>query len=50
MGHICRGGCRGSSYFTSGNRFENIYCCYPKKKERRSIPAELRAEEHAHNV
>ncbi len=35
MGHICRGGCRGSCYFTSGNRFENPYCCYPNKKSRK---------------
>lgn len=26
---ICRGGCRGSCYFTSGSLFENPYCCYP---------------------
>lgn len=32
MGHICRGGCRGSCYFTTGYRFENPYCCYPDKK------------------
>lgn len=32
MGYICRGGCRGSCYFTSGNRFENPYCSYPDKK------------------
>lgn len=25
---VCRGGCRGSSYFTSGMLFENPYCCY----------------------
>jgi radical SAM protein with 4Fe4S-binding SPASM domain len=30
-GQICRGGCRGSSYFTSGSFFENPYCCYPGK-------------------
>jgi len=32
-GARCRGGCRGSSYFTSGSLFENIYCCYPGKAE-----------------
>jgi radical SAM protein with 4Fe4S-binding SPASM domain len=31
-GPICRGGCRGSCYFTTGNRFENPYCCYPEKR------------------
>ena len=31
-GGICRGGCRGSCYFTTGSRFENPYCCYPGKK------------------
>lgn len=30
-GKICRGGCRGSCYFTTGSRFENAYCCYPGK-------------------
>lgn len=30
-GLICRGGCRASCYFTSGDRFENRYCCYPNK-------------------
>lgn len=28
-GSICRGGCRGSSYFSSGSCFESRYCCYP---------------------
>ena len=28
-GHICRGGCRGSSYFNSGSLFESRYCSYP---------------------
>lgn len=28
-GEICRGGCRGSSYFSTGSPFENAYCCYP---------------------
>lgn len=28
-GSICRGGCRGSSYFNSGSLFENRYCSYP---------------------
>jgi len=32
-GARCRGGCRGSSYFTSGSLFENIYCCYPGKPQ-----------------
>jgi len=30
-GEKCRGGCRGSSYFTTGSLFENRYCCYPGK-------------------
>jgi radical SAM protein with 4Fe4S-binding SPASM domain len=25
----CRGGCRGSNFFTKGTFFENAYCCYP---------------------
>jgi radical SAM protein with 4Fe4S-binding SPASM domain len=25
---LCRGGCRGSCYFTAGSLFENPYCCY----------------------
>jgi len=28
-GMICRGGCRGSCYFTTGSLYENAYCCYP---------------------
>jgi radical SAM protein with 4Fe4S-binding SPASM domain len=28
-GSICRGGCRGSSYFNSGSLFESRYCSYP---------------------
>ena len=32
-GTLCRGGCRGSSRFTSGSCFENPYCCYPGKNE-----------------
>ncbi|MFZ0946451.1 MAG: radical SAM protein [Syntrophobacteraceae bacterium] len=28
-GSICRGGCRGSSYFNSGSSFESRYCSYP---------------------
>ena len=28
-GSICRGGCRGSSYFSSGSLFESRYCNYP---------------------
>jgi radical SAM protein with 4Fe4S-binding SPASM domain len=28
---ICRGGCRGSCYFTAGMLFENPYCCYRGK-------------------
>jgi radical SAM protein with 4Fe4S-binding SPASM domain len=28
-GSICRGGCRGSSYFSSGSCFESRYCSYP---------------------
>jgi radical SAM protein with 4Fe4S-binding SPASM domain len=31
-GAVCRGGCRGSSYFTTGSHYENSYCCYPGKK------------------
>lgn len=32
-GAICRGGCRGSCYFTTNSKFENLYCCYPEKKQ-----------------
>ncbi|MBU7045879.1 MAG: radical SAM protein [Theionarchaea archaeon] len=31
-GEICRGGCRGACYFTTGSPFENAYCCYPGNK------------------
>ena len=31
---ICRGGCRGSCFFTSGGLFENTYCCYPNAHNR----------------
>jgi radical SAM protein with 4Fe4S-binding SPASM domain len=30
-GSICRGGCRGSSYFNSGSFFESRYCSYPRR-------------------
>ena len=30
-GELCRGGCRGSCYFTTGSLYENAYCCYPGK-------------------
>jgi radical SAM protein with 4Fe4S-binding SPASM domain len=33
-GSICRGGCRGACYFTSGSLFDNRYCCYPEKRTR----------------
>jgi radical SAM protein with 4Fe4S-binding SPASM domain len=28
-GSACRGGCRGSSYFSTGSLFESLYCSYP---------------------
>ena len=28
-GSVCRGGCRGTCYFTTGSLYENVYCCYP---------------------
>jgi radical SAM protein with 4Fe4S-binding SPASM domain len=28
-GSICRGGCRGSAYFSTGSLFESRYCSYP---------------------
>ena len=28
-GHLCRGGCRGSSYFNTGSLYESRYCSYP---------------------
>lgn len=31
MGKICRGGCRGSNLFCSGNLYENYFCQYNKK-------------------
>jgi len=31
-GSICRGGCRGSSYFSSGSLFESRYCNYPGRR------------------
>jgi radical SAM protein with 4Fe4S-binding SPASM domain len=32
-GTVCRGGCRGTCYFTTDSKFENPYCCYPGKKK-----------------
>ena len=26
--YICKGGCRQLNNFTSGNKYENLYCCY----------------------
>lgn len=34
-GSICRGGCRGSSYFSSGSLFESRYCNYPGRPNHR---------------
>jgi len=34
-GPICRGGCRGMCYFTTGSLYDNRYCCYPGKPQRR---------------
>lgn len=31
-GPVCRAGCHGLCYFTTGSIFENPYCCYPKMK------------------
>ncbi len=33
----CRGGCRGTCYFTKGSLFENGYCCYPGKPARTGV-------------
>jgi radical SAM protein with 4Fe4S-binding SPASM domain len=33
MGEICRGGCRGSNLFCSGNLYENYFCQYNKKQK-----------------
>ncbi len=27
VGHVCRGGCRSSNYFSSGNLYESAFCC-----------------------
>jgi radical SAM protein with 4Fe4S-binding SPASM domain len=35
-GSVCRGGCRGSSYFSSGSRFESHYCNYPGRPDCRA--------------
>jgi len=32
-GSVCRGGCRGSSYFNSGSLFESRYCSYPGRPD-----------------
>ena len=32
-GTVCRGGCRGACYFTSGSLYDNRYCDYPGKFE-----------------
>ncbi len=32
-GPICRGGCRGMCYFTTGSLYHNTYCCYPGKPQ-----------------
>ncbi len=37
-GHICRGGCRGSSYFNSGSLFESHYCSYPGRPTHNAVP------------
>lgn len=37
-GSICRGGCRGSSYFSSGSFFESRYCNYPGRPACNATP------------
>jgi radical SAM protein with 4Fe4S-binding SPASM domain len=37
-GSVCRGGCRGSSYFSSGNLFESLYCNYPGRPACKETP------------
>jgi radical SAM protein with 4Fe4S-binding SPASM domain len=37
-GSICRGGCRGSSYFSSGSLFESSYCNYAGRPACNAIP------------
>lgn len=27
VGHVCKGGCRSSNYFSSGNLYESAFCC-----------------------
>jgi radical SAM protein with 4Fe4S-binding SPASM domain len=36
-GRICRGGCRGSNYFSSGSLFESRYCSYPGRSACRTL-------------
>ena len=39
---ICRGGCRGSCYFTTDMLYENPYCCYPGEDNyERELAADL---------
>jgi len=37
-GSVCRGGCRGSSYFSSGSLFESRYCSYPGRPTCNTTP------------
>jgi radical SAM protein with 4Fe4S-binding SPASM domain len=38
MGPRCRGGCRGSCFFSSDELFENPYCCYPGRPGQSAAP------------
>jgi radical SAM protein with 4Fe4S-binding SPASM domain len=38
-GSLCRGGCRGSNYFSSGSLFESRYCSYPGRPNCNTTPA-----------
>lgn len=39
-GPVCRGGCRGSNYFSTGSLYENAYCCYPGRPQLHGSPSE----------
>jgi len=37
-GDVCRGGCRASNYFTTGNLYENAFCRRPRAARSRRSP------------
>lgn len=47
MGAICRAGCRGTCFFTTGRLYDNPYCCYRPAAPVRLVARKRRAKRPA---